>query len=214
MTRGPGSADVRAIDIAIIKTGQRLRPVDEAQVALIAESFAAIGQEQPITVNFAGLVGPPDFPDAAELVIGAHRLAAARRLGWTSILARLVCVDRDTARLMEIDENLTRVELSALDRCLALAERKRVYERLRGTRGPGRPKKNGNHDSHFCGFAAGVAESVGLGKRAINQAVQIASALSPEAISGCRRQCRRVPSWSPSVAAGAGRSCSRRPGAL
>ena len=127
--RVPRVGGVRALAVADISGGRgpyRLRTtLDQDWVAVLADSMGEVGQLTTIDVEL-GANG------ALRLVAGAHRLAAAQRLGWVTISA-LVHAEGDTpdaARLREIDENLVRRELSALDRALHLAERKKVYERL------------------------------------------------------------------------------------
>ena len=110
--------------IDMIEVEDRLRSVDEAAVNHIAESMEARGQISPIHIS---TIEPGRF----RLRAGAHRIAAAKKLGWTHIEAFLVDgLDEEEARLLEIDENLCRAELSPLDRCRFLAKRKAIYERL------------------------------------------------------------------------------------
>lgn len=158
--------DVRLIDIAWIDVPARLRSVSDGRVLLLADSMAQVGQDQPITVNVPGAMRVPDFPDRVELVAGAHRLAAARSLGWSTIAARLIAVDRRQARLIEIDENLVRSGLSILDRAICLAERKRVWEELHPAPKRGRPK-NTCTVQVILGFAAEAAAASGLDESTI-----------------------------------------------
>lgn len=116
---------IKPVETAAISIEDRLRPVlDDAKVEAIAESLAIIGLTSPILIRCA------DRADSYTLVAGTHRLEAARRLGWEFIDARIVQGPLDQMRLMEIDENLARAELTPLDRARFLAERKRIYERL------------------------------------------------------------------------------------
>ncbi|MCY4318035.1 MAG: ParB N-terminal domain-containing protein [Alphaproteobacteria bacterium] len=111
-------------EIDMIETGDRLRSVDEAAVEHIAESMQHQGQLYPIQIR---TIEPGRF----RLLAGAHRLAAARKLGWTHIEAFLVDdLDEEESRLLEIDENLCRAELTQLDRCRFMRTRKEIYERL------------------------------------------------------------------------------------
>ena len=110
--------------IDMIEVEDRLRSVDEAAVEHIAESMAQQGQLYPIQIR---TIEPGRF----RLVAGAHRLAAAQMLGWTHIEAFLVDdLEEEETRLLEIDENLYRAELTPLDRCRFMARRKEIYERL------------------------------------------------------------------------------------
>ena len=110
--------------IDMIEVGDRLRAVDEAAVDHIAESMEQRGQIYPIQIT---TIEPSRF----RLVNGAHRIAAARKLGWTHIEAFLIDgLEEEEVRLLEIDENLCRAELNAIDKAHFFAKRKEIYERL------------------------------------------------------------------------------------
>ena len=57
------------------------------------------------------------------LITGAHRLAAAKLLGWMEIEATVSGLDGLRAELAEIDENLMRNELHYIDRGQAFKRR-------------------------------------------------------------------------------------------
>ena len=110
--------EVPLTDIKV--TGPRLRQVRPEVVDQIAASMAEIGQLQPVTLT-----------QDKELVIGEHRTQAARKLGWTSIKARIVNGrSANELRLMEIDENLMRGDLSPVEQATHHGERKKIYLRL------------------------------------------------------------------------------------
>ncbi len=110
--------------IDLIEVEDRLRSVDDAAVAHIAESMQHQGQLYPIQVR---TIEPGRF----RLVAGAHRVAAARKLGWTHIEAFLVDdLEEEEARLVEIDENLCRAELHPIHKAHFFATRKDIYESL------------------------------------------------------------------------------------
>ncbi len=126
------------VQLAQIRVADRLRlALDEATVATIAGSMAELGLQSPVLLRpwrAAGAEGSDAWgrEDAGlfALVAGAHRLEAARRLGWAHIEALIVEGTPDEVRLIEIDENLARAELTVLDRARFLATRKRIYLRL------------------------------------------------------------------------------------
>jgi len=108
----------------MIEVEDRLRSVNEAAVDHIAESMEARGQIYPIQIS---TIEPGRF----RLRAGAHRIAAAKKLGWTHIEAFLVDdLDEEEARLLEVDENLCRAELDPVDRAHFFATRKEIYQRL------------------------------------------------------------------------------------
>ncbi|EEX13695.1 ParB domain protein nuclease [Citreicella sp. SE45] len=104
----------------------RLRPVSEAGVAALTASISEMGvMKDPIHVRKVKHRGG-EF----VLMAGAHRLTAARELGWETIKVTCWTCTDDFARLMEIDDNLAGAELTALDTAVFLAERKRIYEKM------------------------------------------------------------------------------------
>lgn len=173
-------------DISGIDTSNRLRPVDPSRVEALAASFSEIGQQQPIVVRPMA-----DDGNGLILVAGAHRIAAARLLGWTEIAAIWLDLDEASARLVEIDENLIRNELSEIDRALSLAERKRIYEALHPETAHGKARKPKKNDvkgkvanlATFASFSKDAANRTGLSDRTVRRAVELAAALSPEAIT-------------------------------
>lgn len=173
-------------DISAIDTSNRLRPVDPARVEALAASFSEIGQQQPIVVRPMA-----DGANGLILVAGAHRIAAARLLGWAEIAAIWLDLDEASARLVEIDENLIRNELSEIDRALSLAERKRIYEALHPETAHGKAKKPKKGDERakvanlaaFTSFAKDAAQRTGFSVKTISNAVALVGKLSPEAVA-------------------------------
>lgn len=117
----PEGRKVEMFDVEAIDIGQRLREVDPDAVDRIAASMQEIGLRTPISVRY--YFERPDFlpdansTDALVLLTGAHRLAAAKKLGWHQI----ECIvhhegDEVDAQLWEIAENLHRAELTKAQR--------------------------------------------------------------------------------------------------
>lgn len=96
--------------VADIVVRKRLRPVTPEGVAKMVTWLSEGGQKTPISVRVDG--------DGAHpiLVAGAHRLAAAKELGWPTIVCVFEEMDEVDAQLWEIAENLHRNELTALER--------------------------------------------------------------------------------------------------
>lgn len=181
MSERPLFGDITAIALDQIDATNRLRPVDPAHVEAIAASIAQIGLQAPVILRPEG--------NRYRLVAGAHRIEACRALGWDTIDAVIDNVDDDEARLIEIDENLMRRELSALDRALSLAERKAVYDALHPeTVQRGRRKKELAKTLRQFGerFSKHAAKRVGLSERAVQMSLELASKLNPEAIAFLR----------------------------
>ncbi|MBA4224686.1 MAG: hypothetical protein C0458_28505 [Methylobacterium sp.] len=170
-------------DLATIDTSDRLRPVTPQNAQLTAASMSETGQIAPIVVR----VHPSG--NGLKLIAGGRRCAAATILGWEQIAAVLVECSDDEARMIEVDENLAREELSPLDRAFFLAERKRVYELLNPEAGHGKAKKPKTEKGKvanlatFARFSKDAARSTGLSERTIQRACELAGALTPDAVS-------------------------------
>lgn len=171
--------DIIDIPLDAIDASRRLRPVDPDHAAMIAESFAASGQMVPIEVRSAGA-------NAYALIAGAHRLAAAHLAGLPTIRATVVEADDDQAELREIDENLCRHELTALDRSVFLAKRKALWLKLHPETGRGgdrKSRKNQNDNSVvlFPAFTEATAAKLGVSRKSIERAVWCFEKLDPQA---------------------------------
>jgi ParB family transcriptional regulator, chromosome partitioning protein len=166
----------------------RLRPVDRDHSEFLAISIKEIGVEHPIVVR-----PTPDATKPYQLVIGGHRLDAFSMLGWTELEVGKHVVIRemsdDQAKLAEIDENLARHELNALDRALHLQERKRIYEAIYPETAHGKARKSGKTQTLGLfreSFSRQAAKKIGLSKSAVELAVKLASDLDPDAIKALR----------------------------
>jgi len=86
----------------------------DADLAELADSIRAHGLVQPIVVRQQG--------DRYQLIAGQRRLAAARRLGWTSIPARILEVEDRQMAEIAIVENLQRRDLDALEKAASFKQ--------------------------------------------------------------------------------------------
>jgi ParB family transcriptional regulator, chromosome partitioning protein len=177
------------IDLSLdaIELRNRLRPIEEASMLALAASFGERGQDAPVIVR-----DRDDGSNKVRLVAGAHRVAAARYLGWETIKAVVRSLSDDEARLTEIDENVVRRELSALDRAVFLAERKKVYERLHPEtkHGGSRPRKGEEGQvanmATFNRYSKDAAKKTGLSERSVQRATELAMKLDPSVIEALR----------------------------
>jgi ParB-like chromosome segregation protein Spo0J len=111
---------------AITIPDRRLRGVVEEFTSDITESVACLGQIiQPPTVRPLGV-------ESFELVCGLQRIEAARRMGLTSILCRIVEITDVEAEMWEIDENLIRAGLSPALEAIYVEKRLRIHEQQFG----------------------------------------------------------------------------------
>lgn len=98
-----GEAIVRIpVDRIRTRSGQRAKDYDHAEVEAFARAIRATGEvEHPL------LVRPlPDADDMYELVAGGLRLAAALRLGWTTVPCRVRDLGDAGARVVSLLEDL------------------------------------------------------------------------------------------------------------
>lgn len=156
------------IESIVVRAGRKVRrSVDD-----LAASIREVGLLNPITVD----------ADNA-LISGLHRLEACRLLGWHEIPVNVMGLDGKRSRLAEIDENLCRSEMTALERGELLAERKVLYEEMHPEtkKGVAGGVARQGSASETVSFAADAAAKTGLSRRSVEQSVQVAKAISPEA---------------------------------
>lgn len=159
-----------------IKILDNRRPLRD--VGRLQESIISLGILNPITLSTDNV-----------LIAGLHRLEACKRLGWTTIPARVLTIDGLKAQLAEIDENLIRNELTVLERGEQLKRRKEIYEALhpeskkdvRG--GHAKAAKSANADSAQAPaetFTKDTSAKTGKSQRVIQEEIQIADKIAPE----------------------------------
>ena len=103
-----------AITIDDITINDSRRAVNSATVKKLAQSIEAVGLQHPITVK---------RKDGGYLLIaGRHRLEACKKLGRDYVVAGIVTMTKDEARLWEISENLHRAKLSNIEKAEAIEE--------------------------------------------------------------------------------------------
>lgn len=168
-------------DIAV---GDRLRPVSEAGVDAILSSIGETGIMKD-AVHLRRLKPTGKADGTLVLIAGAHRLEAAKRLGWVEIEAMVWRdVSDDWVKLVEIDDNLAGAEMTALDTAVFLARRKVIYERLHPEARAGVFKGNRHTGSlvtdimSVTSFAKATAEKFGVTERHVRRMTEAGSALT------------------------------------
>ncbi|MCW4589396.1 ParB N-terminal domain-containing protein [Gluconacetobacter entanii] len=152
--------------IVDIDADDRLREIDREYAEFISTSMEDYGLRQPIEVRKVG--------KRYKLITGGHRLVAAKLLDWVDIPAVVLKANDLEARLLEIDENLFRRELSPLDHSTFLAKRKEVYEALHPETKHGGDRKSDQSDKLgdlIASFSEETAERMGISSRSIERAV-------------------------------------------
>lgn len=170
------SRETKHLPIVSIVSTPGLRSLKDDAVASLAESMARVGQIVPITVNLDYRAANPDevMPAGATkyyVISGRHRVAAAAKLGWTTIEC-FVDYDADEvqAELWEIAENLHRAELTALERSEQIARwvvltDQNVLSQVATKHCVGRPE----------GGVRAAARELGVDKDDAHRAVKVAS---------------------------------------
>ena len=138
--------------------------------------MASLGLRQPITVARKPRSEGPGF----YVIVGAHRLEAARKLGWSTIPCYVENLSATDARLWEISENLHRAELSVGERSDQIAEWVRLTtdkpDQVEQVSKGGRGKESG---------VAKASRDLGIDRSEVNRSVRIAS-ITPEAREAAR----------------------------
>ena len=163
------------IKISDIRINPGRRSTDQQNVEELVKSIQAVGLMNPITVT-----------QDNTLIAGLHRLEAAKLLGWTEIECTVSDAEGIQAELAEIDENIVRARLSRHELGEQLLRRKELYEALhpetrQGMRN-GQTSKNENFSLlETKPFSQDTADKLGVSKRTVEQLVQTARDLTPEA---------------------------------
>lgn len=155
------------IDEIIIKNRKRsLQDISE-----LKESIRELGLLNPITIN-----------RDMTLIAGHHRLQACKELNCHQISAIIIDADEIKAELMEIDENIIRRDLTALERAEQLNRRKEIYEKLYPHSNESRNQYTAkrNNFAEQKTFTEDTAQKTGKSQRAIQQDIQIANNISEE----------------------------------
>ncbi|MEO1951776.1 ParB N-terminal domain-containing protein [Thioclava sp.] len=190
MAKSPTLMTVDRVAVAEVTTADRLRPVSEAGVESLIASIGEVGVMKD-AIHVRQKKG-----GTLHLIAGAHRLEAAKRLGWNEIEAKVwTDVTDDWALLMEIDDNLAGAEMNALDTAVFLARRKEIYERLhpetkRGVAGAA-ARWDATEPSSVA-FVTATAEKFGLSDRQVRKIVAAGLRLDPKDVSDLRSAPRAV----------------------
>lgn len=158
------------IAAVVITPGRKVG--DAGVIKGLASSIEEIGLLHPISVTQHG-----------RLIAGMKRLAAFKRLGRTHIPAFIHDVDMLHAELAEIDENLQRHTMTALEHSEALKRWKQIYEALHPETKAGKAGGHAKHGSanDNLSFADDAAEKTGQSARTVQRAVEVAEKISDEA---------------------------------
>ena len=164
------------VQIGEIKVNAGRREADPEGVQELVDSISKVGLLNPITID-----------REHTLIAGLHRLEAAKLLGWTEIECTVSSLEGLLAELAEVDENVVRRGLSAVEYSDLLLRRKEIYEALHPDAKNGGDRKsedfrtkNFRSDSAKS-FVQDIAEKLGVTPRTVELQVQMAKNLTPEA---------------------------------
>lgn len=170
---------VEPVTVGEIRVGNRLRPVSPAAVDNLVASIRELGTLQ-------SEIHVRRMDDHYLLIAGAHRLAAARVLGWDTIPAKVWKCSARWAELMEIDDNLAHAELSPLELATFCAARKRIHLKMHPETDWGGDRSSKRTSSPFASFTTLMSEKRGLSDRHVRRLVRAGEALGPSDINALR----------------------------
>ncbi len=161
------------------------RSVEIAAVRITDRRRKGVGIEELADAikDLGFLLNPITVTDNMTLVAGFRRLKACQLLGWTKIPARVIPATKLNSLLAEIDENLHRQELTALEQGEHLAERKAVYLAMHPeTKKGGAPGKAGGgkkaKTENVSDFATDAARKTGQTDRNVRNKVAVGQKLT------------------------------------
>lgn len=110
--------EYKLFPIKDIKIGSGRRPLSGQVVQDLMVSIKNIGLQNPIGIN----------ADDQTLVTGRHRLEAYKKLKFTTIPALVRSYSKYDAQITEIEENLTRNDLTSMERVMFEARRDKLVK--------------------------------------------------------------------------------------
>lgn len=165
----PGLFKIIPITKIIVPQGQEAQAVSE-----LVESIHQFGVLNPITVT-------PKF----KIIAGRKRLAAAKVAGLKAVPVHIISLSNIQNRIVEIDENLVRIELTYLARGELLMEKKELLlsqgeiTKRGGDRKSKKIKAQNLRADPTKSFSEKMAKDMKLSKRVIEEEVNLAKKLEP-----------------------------------
>ncbi len=173
------------IALADIDVSDRIQPLDEAKAQEIATSYTAHGR----LINRIGIRQTPNGALGWALIHGRHRMRALEIAGVTELVEGVhfdrVSVEPAQARLMEIEENMARTDVSPFGRAVMLV----AYSAALGLDGRGgdrrsddfKAAKSGGFETLARGFLAHAMQVFDLQQRDAERLLQIGRKLTAPA---------------------------------
>ena len=164
------------VPISEIKVSAGRRETDPEEVRELVDSISKVGLLNPITID-----------REHTLIAGLHRLEAAKLLGWTEIECTVSNLEGLLAELAEVDENVVRKGLSAVEYSDLLLRRKEIYEVLHPETKNGGDRKSEEIRSAKCtsdsakSFVKDTSEKLGVNPSTVRRQIQTAKNLTTAA---------------------------------
>lgn len=154
---------VTEVDVSKIRTRFRLRTPKEEKISELA-----------LSIKLCGLINPITIDSEYFLLAGFHRWSAYKMLGYKTI----PCIIQDTSKLkgelIEIEENISRTELDAIETAEHIERREEILNDL-GVR----MKNGGNQYSEGMITTPQLAKQLGMSDRTYRMKREVIN-LSPE----------------------------------
>ena len=163
-----------AVEKIHVKEGRR--GLDGGHVKELAESIQELGMLNPLTID-----------REYNLIAGLHRLEAVKQLGLKEVECTVSSLEGLQAELAEIDENIVRSGLSAIEYGEILLRRKEIYETLHPETKHGGDRRSEEIKRTKCpldpvrSFVDDTAEKLKVDPRTVRRQIQTAKNLDPEA---------------------------------
>lgn len=169
----PGAPEHLAIDQILVPA--RRREISSEGVEALAKSISEIGLLTPITITYLANSADNCSILSPTLVAGAHRLEAAKALGWEKIPCLIMESEGIATQLWEIAENLHRRDLTKKQRdehIRRYAEILSAPEAQCGQNVSFESQRLDGKGHRPKGTAAKIAEDVGLSTKTIQRALK------------------------------------------
>lgn len=157
--------NITMVRVGDIKVGYRFREANSDKVEHLARNL-----------KIGVLLNPIIVTSGNKLVSGLHRLEAYKLLKIKEIPCRVMDIDETQAKLLEIDENLIRNELSELELGEALIEKQSILEELHMRGKPGY-EQDIKDRAKFARLPGGItkeiSQNIGLSPRSVQLKTQI-----------------------------------------
>jgi len=169
--------EIKEVSIDSIKPSKTLmRNVDDTKVKQLADSIAMFGLRHPITLS-----------EDNYLISGNHRLEAVKSLGKKTIRAEIVPVTGVLARILMVEENLIRADLTSLEQAEYLEEHNRLLIELgqradqsTGGKTHGKLARGDAPATDKAKTTKEIAKEMGMAERTLQEKLQIATSIDEE----------------------------------